>query len=97
VQSVIKNTVETDQEIEVLNEILSSLNNSLVLYNDDVNSFDHVIDCLVKYCKYNALQAEQMALIVHSVGKGVVKQGTLDELHPIWEALIDNQLSAVIE
>lgn len=90
-------SVETNEEIEVLNEIISGHNNNLVLYNDDVNTFDHVIDCLIDYCKHTPIQAEQCALIVHNNGKAVVKSGSLDELHPICTALLDNNLSVVIE
>lgn len=69
----------------------------IVLYNDDVNTFEHVIECLMKYCKHTLHQAEQCALIVHHNGKCSVKVGEYDDLRPIWEALLDNQLKAKIE
>lgn len=68
----------------------------LVLYNDDVNTFDHVIECLVRYCEHDELQAEQCSLIVHYNGKCTVKKGSFDELRPKCEALLENELSAEI-
>lgn len=69
----------------------------LILYNDDVNTFDHVIDQLVKYCEHSMIQAEQCAWIVHNNGKCQVKRGEFDVLKPLCEALLDQGLSAVIE
>lgn len=70
---------------------------AIILYNDDVNTFDHVIHCLIKYCKHNDEQAEQCAMIVHYKGKCQVKNGAEIELKPICKALLDKGLSAVIE
>ena len=70
---------------------------SIVLYNDDINTFDHVIECLIRYCKHSLNQAEQCATIVHYNGKCSVKNGSYDELKPICEALLENGLSAKIE
>lgn len=69
----------------------------IVLYNDDVNTFDHVIHCLVKYCKHTAQQAEQCAMLVHYKGKCAVKNGSEIELMPVCQALQEKGLSAVIE
>lgn len=69
----------------------------LMLYNDDVNTFDHVINQLVKYCDHNVVQAEQCAYIVHFNGKCQVKRGEFDTLKPICEALLDKGLTAKIE
>ena len=63
------------------NLLISELNNkenSIVLYNDDVNSFDHVINSLCKYCDHDSVQAEQCAWIVHNNGKCLVKRGSFD-------------------
>jgi ATP-dependent Clp protease adaptor protein ClpS len=68
----------------------------LLLYNDDVNSFDHVIECLMRICKHQPEQAEQCALIVHFKGKCVVKQGDRGELTAMCQALCDEGLSATI-
>ena len=64
--------------------------------NDDVNTFDHVIDCLVNICDHNYLQAEQCAYIVHHSGKCSIKSGSLDELIPKCKALLEEGLSAEV-
>lgn len=71
--------------------------NKIVLFNDDVNTFNHVIECLIKYCKHTPTQAEQCSLIIHHNGKCDVKEGDILDLIPICAALNDNQLSAEIE
>ncbi len=86
---------QIEQEVRTEKETLFSF--SLVLYNDDVNTFDHVIDCLIKYCNHEAIQAEQCAWIVHTTGKCVVKKGDYNELESICTALCNQQLSASIE
>lgn len=73
------------------------LNSKLVVYNDDHNSFDWVIQCFCKYLKHGSEQAEQCALIIHTKGKCEVKSGSKADLKPFKEALIDAGLSAVIE
>ena len=70
--------------------------NEILLYNDDVNTFEHVIDCLVKICEHHYLQAEQCAYIVHHSGKCSVKTGSLDELVPKCKALLEEGLSAEV-
>ena len=62
----------------ILSEILNP-QKVILLFNDDVNSFDHVIDSLCKYCDHDSVQAEQCAWIVHNNGKCLVKKGTLSE------------------
>lgn len=70
--------------------------NNIILFNDDVNTFEWVIDCLIKYCGHDAVQAEQCAYIVHYTGKCAVKKGTLDALTPICSTLLEKGLSAEI-
>ena len=82
------------QDIEIL-ELLNS-QKSILLYNDEVNTFDHVIDSLCKYCDHDTVQAEQCAWIVHNNGKCMVKKGSYEELKPICNALTDEGLSAKI-
>lgn len=89
-------TIEKVQE-ELLVEELVGLNNEIILYNDDVNTFDHVIETLVKVCNHEWLQAEQCALLVHYKGKCAVKTGSYDELKPQCSALLDAGLSAEIQ
>lgn len=89
-------TIEKTQE-EVLVEELVGLNNEIILYNDDVNTFDHVIDTLVRVCNHEPLQAEQCAILVHYKGKCAVKTGGYDELKPYCSSLLDAGLSAEIQ
>jgi ATP-dependent Clp protease adaptor protein ClpS len=70
---------------------------ALILYNDDFNTFDFVISCLVKVCGHDFLQAEQCAHLVHYKGKCVVKNGTFKELKPLCESLLEKGLTAKIE
>ena len=88
-------TIEKAQE-DVLVEEAVGMNNEIVLHNDDVNTFDHVIETLIRVCKHDALQAEQCALLVHYKGKCTVKTGTIEELKPQCLALLDAGLSAEI-
>ena len=69
----------------------------LILYNDDVNTFDHVIDTLVEVCHHTFEQAEQCAIIVHFKGKCDVKSGSYEYLEPLCTPLLDAGLSAQIE
>jgi ATP-dependent Clp protease adaptor protein ClpS len=88
-------TIEKVQE-EVLVEEHVGLNNEIVLYNDDVNTFDHVIDTLIHVCKHTAEQAEQCAILVHYKGKCIVKTGSYDALKPQCTQLLEAGLSAEI-
>ena len=69
----------------------------LVLFNDEVNTFDWVIQCLTKICGHTAEQAEQCAWLVHYKGKYGVLHGSYEELTPCCVALLDAGLSAKIE
>lgn len=81
---------------EVLSQEKTTKSNEIVLYNDDVNSFDHVIDCLIATCDHSPLQAEQCSLIVHYNGKCTVKTGELKDLKPRCTQLLEAGLSAEI-
>jgi ATP-dependent Clp protease adaptor protein ClpS len=70
---------------------------ALILYNDDVNTFDFVTDSLIEVCEHNLLQAEQCTYLVHYTGKCVVKSGTFKKLKPLCEALLERGLTAKIE
>ncbi|WP_413998502.1 ATP-dependent Clp protease adaptor ClpS [Flavobacterium sp. W1B] len=74
----------------------TSINNEIVVYNDDVNTFDHVIDTLMRVCEHTPEQAEQCSLIVHYNGKCTVKTGPLDKLKPQCIQLLEAGLSAEI-
>ena len=70
--------------------------NEIVLYNDDVNTFDHVIDTLISACEHTPEQAEQCSIIVHHKGKCTVKTGFYDDLKPRCSMLLEAGLSAEI-
>lgn len=87
----------TEQQEDLAQLTAEDVGAVIMLYNDDVNTFDHVIDCLVKYCKHEPEQAEQCSMIVHYKGKCAVKHGSSDSLGPICDALCRKGLSALIE
>lgn len=70
---------------------------NLVVYNDDVNTFDFVINCLITICKHHEEQAEQCTFLVHHKGKCVVKSGPYKLLEKFCSALLDKGLTAKIE
>ena len=88
-------TTKTEQEQKTKKQLSNSY--SLVLYNDDVNTFDHVINCLIRICKHDVVQAEQCAWLVHNRGKCNIKSGKLTILRKMQNALTQNGLSAEIE
>ena len=88
-------TIEKVKE-EILLDELVDVNNEIVLYNDDENTFDHVIETLIRVCNHTAEQAEQCSIIVHYKGKCTVKTGQFDELKPQCTQLLEACLSAEI-
>lgn len=70
--------------------------NEIILFNDDVNTFDHVIETLIEVCDHTPIQAEQCSLIVHYNGKCTVKTGSFDDLKPRCSKLLQAGLSAEI-
>lgn len=80
------------EELDVL-ELISG-QSEIVLYNDDVNTFDHVIDTLIAVCDHTSEQAEQCAILVHYTGKCTVKTGEFEKLKPMCSQLLDSGLSA---
>lgn len=68
----------------------------IILYNDDYNTFDHVIEVLIAACEHTPEQAEQCAMIVHYKGKCAVKTGTYKDLEPRCNKLLEEGLSAEI-
>lgn len=69
----------------------------LIVYNDDFNTFDWVIQCFMEVCHHTQEQSEQLSLLVHFKGKAVVKTGSYEKVKPMKDALVDRGLSAVIE
>ena len=82
------------EDVAILEDV--DKGSSIILYNDDVNTFDHVIDMLIYACEHEPLQAEQCALLVHYKGKCTVKSGSFDDLKPRCSKLQEAGLSAEI-
>lgn len=89
--------METQKQNETVEQKSITESAKLILWNDHVNTFDHVIDCLVSICNHTSTQAEQCAYIVHYNGKCVVKVGGKDKLEPLLTALQQQQLTAEIK
>jgi len=70
---------------------------SLVLFNDDLNTFDHVIESLVEICDHDPVQAEQCALITHHRGSCEIKTGSKSLLSSMKTELLDRNLSCEIK
>ncbi|HMD00296.1 MAG TPA: ATP-dependent Clp protease adaptor ClpS [Ferruginibacter sp.] len=71
--------------------------NSLIVWNDDVNTFDWVIETLIEVCGHTQQQAEQCAIIIDSKGKYAVKEGSYDLLKPQCDAITERGINATIE
>jgi len=78
-------------------DLLKAKQKDLVLYNDDVNTFDFVSETLITVCGHDSIQAEQCTYIVHYNGKCSVKKGSYKNLIPLCLQLLDLGLSAKIE
>jgi ATP-dependent Clp protease adaptor protein ClpS len=89
--------VEVEVSDEVIDDLDSLFTYKLVVYNDDVNSFEYVIHCFVMVLSMTPEQAEQCAWLIHTKGKYAVKHGGYHDLEPYCTALQDRQLSAKIE
>ena len=85
----------SEELLDLLQEKVTT--HSIILYNDDFNTFDHVISCLIQICNHEVIQAEQCAWIVHTNGKYIVKTGEYEELAPLCTSLLDKGLSVIIE
>lgn len=70
---------------------------TLIVWNDEVNSFDWVIETLVDICGHTPEQAEQCAIIIDSKGKYAVKEGSYDVLKPLCDAITDRGIGATVE
>ena len=87
----------TETEEIILTEDVLVDEQKIVLFNDDVNTFDFVIESLVDVCGHDFIQAEQCTILVHYKGKCEVKKGDFSVLEPMCTALLDRGLSAEIQ
>ena len=88
---------KTNEELDV--DVLTAFEKSyqIVVWNDEVNTFDWVIETLIKVCGHTEEQAEQCAMLIHTQGKYAVKNGTFDDLKPQCDAITERGISATIE
>ncbi|HZH64228.1 MAG TPA: ATP-dependent Clp protease adaptor ClpS [Flavisolibacter sp.] len=89
----------TDTEVLLMEEVLTKTTSpfQIIVWNDDVNTFEWVIETLVEVCGHSYEQAEQCAFIIHNSGKYAVKNGTYDDLRPMCDAILDRGISATLE
>ena len=89
--------IETDslQDADVLTGVEETCN--LIVWNDEVNTFEWVIETLMDICGHSAEQAEQCAYIIHYHGKYAVKNGSYDNLKPSCDAITERGINATIE
>ena len=88
---------EEEENVLVDEDIDVNLPAQLIVYNDDFNTFEWVIQCFIEVLNHTLEQSEQLALIIHFKGKATVKSGSKAELLPLREGLVDRGLSAVVE
>jgi ATP-dependent Clp protease adaptor protein ClpS len=89
-------SVEEQQLIDVLEVIETIEVRDLVVFNDDVNTFQHVIDTLIRVCKHTPEQAEQCTWLIHHKGKCTVKTAAFDILKPLKDAICEVGIDAKI-
>jgi ATP-dependent Clp protease adaptor protein ClpS len=91
--------MSTQHQVSTAGEVLErkAQAHEIILHNDDVNTFEHVIVSLMEICGHEPLQAEQCAWLVHHIGKCSVKRGAYNALRPLCEALCERGLSADIQ
>ncbi|MFC7347157.1 ATP-dependent Clp protease adaptor ClpS [Chryseobacterium zhengzhouense] len=83
-----------EEEVLVLDETDEVY--KLILHNDDIHTFDEVIEALIEICKHDFIQAEQCTMLVHYKGKCTVKTGSMELLKPMHEKLISRSLTSEI-
>jgi ATP-dependent Clp protease adaptor protein ClpS len=88
---------DTDSDVLLAPEEVEVADKQIVVYNDDFNTFDFVIESLVKVCKHDSIQAEQCTFLIHYKGKCSVKKGTFESLEPMCTALLERGITAEIE
>lgn len=91
-----KTSSQEQDLIDVLEAIDITGVKDLVVFNDDFNTFEHVIDTLIRVCKHTPEQAEQCTWLIHHKGKCTVKNGSFDVLRPMREAICEAGIDARI-
>ncbi len=91
-----KTLTEELELVDLLESIEITDVKDLVVYNDDFNTFEHVIKTLIKVCRHSSEQAEQCTWLIHFKGKCAVKTGSFEELNPMREAICEAGIDAKI-
>jgi len=93
----IKNDIRTEQREET--DLMTSQDEpcNLIVWNDEVNTFEWVIETLMDICGHSHEQAEQCSYIIHFQGKYAVKQGGYEELKPLCDAITERGIGATVE
>ena len=91
-----RSAYQEQELVDVLEAVETTDVMDLVVFNDDINTFEHVIDTLIKVCKHTTEQAEQCTWIIHYKGKCAVKSGSFDFLKPMREAICEAGIDARI-
>lgn len=88
---------QIQEDVDILEEILPEFSHQLVVYNDDFNTFEWVIESLMEICGHTHEQATQCSMFIHFKGKYAVKHGDELKLIPMKDALLDRGISAAVE
>lgn len=91
-----RNSYQEQVVTEVLEVIDVADVKDLIVFNDDFNTFEHVIDTLIRVCRHTPEQAEQCTWLIHHKGKCAVKSGAYEELNPMREAICEAGIDAKI-
>jgi ATP-dependent Clp protease adaptor protein ClpS len=91
-----RNSPQEQELADVMEAVETTDVMDLVVFNDDINTFEHVIDTLIRVCEHTPEQAEQCTLIIHHRGKCTVKNGSFDFLRPMREAICEAGIDARI-
>ena len=86
---------DNEQELDVLTDQEDPCN--LIVWNDNVNTFEWVIETLIEVCGHSPEQAEQCSYFIHYKGKYAVKNGQYDELKPMCDAITERGIGATVE
>jgi ATP-dependent Clp protease adaptor protein ClpS len=90
-----KEQISPSEVEEILTDIESPY--QLIVWNDEVNTFDWVIETLIEVCNHSYEQAEQCAYLIHFKGKYAVKEGSFDYLKPMCDAITERGIGATVE
>lgn len=88
---------DVNELVDVLEKDINTTTSQLIVFNDDFNTFDWVIQSLMEICNHTFQQSEQLSILIHYNGKAIIKSGSVSALEPMKDGLVDRGISAVIE